>query len=305
MAFTPQAAGSATATLRVIDTSTTPLRAVTANLNGTAVTPPALSLSPSMQTFADAVAGADSADVTFTVMNTGGAPTGGLTVASSDATQFVLGTDNCTGRALAGAESCTVNVHFHPLSTGTKNAMLTVTAAPGGMATSALTGNGLTGAVLAIGPATHAFGSILAGTQPGTFNFTVSNTGGAASGALGAAALGAATDFAITADGCMGMVLMPGGNCTVTARFQPASVGSKMTTLTVMATPGGSDSATLSGIGQSSAALSAPATQDFGAVTVGGTASADIVVTNTGDTATSALSVTPPTGEYSVVTNGC
>ena len=34
-------------------------------------------------------------------------------MASSDATQFVLGTDNCTGRALAGAESCTVNVHFH------------------------------------------------------------------------------------------------------------------------------------------------------------------------------------------------
>lgn len=133
----------------------------------------------------------------------------------------------------------------------------------------------------------------------------MSNTGGAASGALGAAALGAATDFAITADGCMGMLLMPGGNCTATARFQPASVGSKMTTLTVMATPGGSDSATLTGIGQSAAALSAPATQDFGAVTVGGTASADIVITNTGDTVTSALSVTPPTGEYSVVSNGC
>ena len=83
VAFTPQAAGSATATLRVIDVGAT-TRTLTANLNGTAVTPPALSLTPSMQTFADAVAGADSADVTFTVMNTGGAPSGGLTVASSD-----------------------------------------------------------------------------------------------------------------------------------------------------------------------------------------------------------------------------
>ncbi len=304
VAFTPQAAGAASAILRVIDAGTT-VRTLTSNLSGTAVTPPALSLGPSMGTFADTVAGADSADVTFTVSNTGGGPTGGLTVTSSDATQFVLGTDNCSTRALAPSDSCTVNVRFHPLTTGTKNATLTVSGAPGGMATSALTGLGLTGAVLGIGPSSHDFGAVLAGAQSGTFNFTVSNSGGAASGALGAAALGSTTNFAITADGCMGMTLAPGANCTVTVRFQPASVGSKSTTLTVMASPGGMDSATVTGTGQSAAALSAPATQDFGTVTVNASTTANIVVTNTGDVVTSALTVTPPTGEYSVVTNGC
>ncbi len=294
VAFTPQAAGAASAILRVIDAGAT-VRTLSSNLSGTAVTPPALSLGPTMGTFVDTVAGANSADVTFTVSNTGGGPTGGLTVTSSDATQFVLGTDNCTSRTLAPSDSCTVNVRFHPLTTGTKNATLTVTATPGGMATAALTGLGLTGAVLAIGPSSHDFGAVLAGAQSGTFNFTVSNTGGAASGALGAAALGSATDFAITADGCMGMTLAPGANCTVTARFQPVSVGSKSTTVTVMASPGGMDSATVTGTGQSAAALSAPTTQDFGTVTVNASTTANIVVTNTGDVVTSALTVTPPT----------
>jgi hypothetical protein len=104
----------------------------------------------------------------------------------------------------------------------------------------------------------------------------------------------------------MGMTLAPGANCTIAVIFTPAAGGARQTSLTVMATPGGSDSATLSGTGQTSAAIAAsPTAEDFGTVVQGSNATATVTITNQGDVATSMLSTSLSGSEYAIVTNTC
>jgi virginiamycin B lyase len=79
--------------------------------------------------------------------------------------------------------------------------------------------------------------------------FTLANSGGQATGALTVTLAGAAA-FTASGDTCTGASLAPGGSCTVTVRFAPASVAPVSATLTAASTSlAATATATLTGTG--------------------------------------------------------
>jgi hypothetical protein len=144
LTFSPLAVGTRSATLDVALSSGS-VPAVALSGTGTASPlPPALSVSTAALSFANQVAGTQSASQNVTVANTGG---GTLTVISASLAgaapaDFALG-GNCTaGRALSTSQSCTASVRFAPAGPGAKSATLAI-ATSAGNASVALAGNAL------------------------------------------------------------------------------------------------------------------------------------------------------------------
>jgi hypothetical protein len=94
--------------------------------------PAALDLQPTSTIFGNVVIGTSSPVADFTVTNTGGAMTGSIDVFVSDsANYFVSG--SCQGAILAGGGTCDIMIIFTPTgSAGGRDALLTVSATPGG-----------------------------------------------------------------------------------------------------------------------------------------------------------------------------
>lgn len=86
---------------------------------------PDISVSPASHDFGTVGIQA-TATQTFSIANTGTGSliVGTLTVSGAD---FNLGTDNCSGRAVAPSSSCTVQVAFTPTAVGTRSATLSIT----------------------------------------------------------------------------------------------------------------------------------------------------------------------------------
>ena len=315
VAFAPTSAGMKTTNLSVVADGVD--GGATAALSGAAVEPPLVRVTPQNQDFGDVVIGESSPNFTFTVTNGGGAPTGALTAAlgGTDAAEFTIASDACSGATLAGGASCAVIVTFDPTTTGAKSATLDVSGTPGGSASANLTGNGLDQGALAINPSMHDFGSATVNTAGGTQVFTVTNGGGAAVGPLSTALAGAnPTNFTIVAGGnsCQGITLQAAGSCTIAVEFNPTAEGVRTADLNVTA-PGASTTASLTGTGTAVVTPAlfeiAPLSQAFGSVLVGGTSMAmQFTVTNTGGSASGVPSVTlagANLGDFAIAGNGC
>ncbi len=107
-------------------------------------------------------------------------------------------------------------------------------------------------ASLSVAPTDHNFGLYITGDPIGPgYPFTVSNTGGSASGSL---AVGLATanpeNWAIESDACSDVALPVGGSCVVQVGFRASGTGARSATLNVSASPGGAASAQLTGTTQ-------------------------------------------------------
>ncbi len=306
--FAPDAIGAKSASL---DVTGSPGGTTASSLGGTAIAPGALVITPSPRDFGSVVVGASSADVTFTVTNSGAAATGvpAIALAGGDAAHFAIASTGCTA-ALAGGATCDVKVHFTPTTAGAKNALLGAAATPGGMATATLTATGLAPAVLAIAPTPQDFGTVVLGSSSADVAFTVTNSGGVASGVPSVSLGGAnASELAITTNGCTAAVA-PGASCTVKVRFTPTGAGAKSATLDVSASPGGAASATLSGNALTPGQLSiSPPSAGFGSLLIGNvSASTSFTVTNSGGAATGVpvVSITgTDASQFEIVTNGC
>ncbi len=275
--------------------------------DGEVLTPAMLAMTPTTQEFGSVFMGAQSAEVRFDVSNGGGMAAGALTVAlaGADAAHFTISSDTCVGIPLGGAATCAVTLRFIPSSVGAKTAMLTVGGAPGGSVSATLTGTGLMPGALQIAPASHDFGNIVSGGQSTEQTFTVTNTGSGATG-VPSAALSDSSNFSITMNNCSA-ALAASATCTIKARFNPGSTGSKLSSLTVMATPGGAAPASLSGTGISQAALTiTPATQDLGSLVIG-TMSAPFAFTvrNTGASPSGMITPTLASTDFTIASNGC
>jgi hypothetical protein len=104
---------------------------------------------------------------------------------------------------------------------------------------------------LAWSPSGHDYGTIGAGTTAAQ-EFTLTNSGGSASGALTIALSGSGSAaFSITADACTGTALGKGKSCAVTVEYAPTTAGQSDTaTLTASGKkPSVSASVTLTGSG--------------------------------------------------------
>src|SRR5439155_22003655 len=112
--------------------------AVTASF---ALKPAVLALTPALQDFGAVTLGSQSADIDFTVSNTGSSTSGAPTTTLSDTTNYTLTSNACTGTLVVGA-SCKIKVRFTPMGvSGLKSATLGVSASPGGNASASLSGN--------------------------------------------------------------------------------------------------------------------------------------------------------------------
>ncbi len=300
------AAGARAATLTV---SGMPGGMATVMIAGTAVTGGALTLTPATGNFMSVTVGARSAAQAFTVTNTGGTATAGAVTVTSSSGDFAIVSNTC-GAALAPMGTCAVSVVFAPTTAGAATGSLTASGA--GSAVAALMGTGVSGAGLSITPKSNGFGSVALNQKSTSVDFTVTNTGGAATGALTTALGGsAASQFEIAGNNCNAS-LAAAATCIVTVRFAPTTnmPADKAATLTVSATPGGSVTADLQGAALLNPLLTwAPTANNFGGVVVGqASTDATFILTNGGMVDTGMVAITLAgvnAGDYEIGSNGC
>lgn len=120
--FSPTTVGSAKALLTVSDG----VVEATATLNGTAVSPPYVTLTPLASSFGTVILGQSSTPVTFTLTNSGGTATPVITI-TSPSTTFVVNSDLCSGTALPPNSACTFAVIFVPTVAAMVSANIVVT----------------------------------------------------------------------------------------------------------------------------------------------------------------------------------
>jgi hypothetical protein len=309
--YAPSASGVHMGTLQA---SASPGATATATIQGRAAAAASLRLLPTSQDFGTVVTGSSSPEVTFTLTNPGGVPTGTIshTFGGANAAEFSVRASTCAGAPLAGGANCEIVVRFNAASAGAKVATLDVT--DGTLnASSSLTATGAAPGAIVIEPSTRDFGSSAIGVATGGTTFTVRNTGGSATGALTVALAGTnPADFPVIegGDGCSGATLPAAGTCTIAVQFRPGASGARSATLRVQGTPGGTATAALSGNGESAAAIEVtPTAADFGSVATGSNSSnVAFTVRNTGGAASGIPSVAL-TGvqatQFNIVSNGC
>jgi hypothetical protein len=261
----------------------------------TVVNGPSLAITPNPGSFSASV-GSTGAAITFNLANIGGSVTGALTTAplgGANAADFAI-TDNKCVVPLAPLTTCAIQVVFKPTAVGARTATLTVTDATAGStpATATLNGTAIAGTALAITGAAN-LGSVTIGQAGTASTYTITNSGGTATGAL---LVAAGPQFTIGSDLCSGLSLAAAKTCTFTITFSPTSAGVQSAVLS--ASSGGTTLATLQiqGTGVPATVPAAltmtPPTLDFGTIgvgTVSGTKT--FTVTNTGATASGVLSV--------------
>lgn len=154
------------------------------------------------------------------------------------------------------------------------------------------------------------FGSVVTGTKSSPITLTVTNDGTAASSMIMPAALAAATtQFAITSDGCAGMMLAPNATCTVVVALDATTVGVAMDTLTLSAESGGTVSTQLTGTVVAPGTLAfSPSMHDYLGVSVGTAVDQEFTLTNGGVATSGTIKVFvtgSDAGSFTLVANQC
>ena len=313
VSFKPTSQGGKTANLVA---SASPGGSVMANLDGSGVAIGNLTINPGSQSFGTQTVGVAvvNNDKTFTITNGGGTASGALTVtaAGSDPGEFSKTADNCSGQMIAAAGTCTLTIRFAPLSSGSKSAHFDIVGNPGGSLQAAVSGIAVNAAAISVTPSVQNFGSVIVGGAPTSIVFTVTNTGGVTTGALANSISGDPVAFTIANSSCTGATLIGGGTCNITVNLNGVTAGAKNGSLDVTGAPGGSDSSLLSGqVNNPGSIVSAPGNIPFGPITVSASSAAQtITVTNTGGSATGALSTAlggANAADFNIVNggNGC
>ncbi|HEY4178816.1 MAG TPA: choice-of-anchor D domain-containing protein [Kofleriaceae bacterium] len=293
VSFHPATAGAKTASLTV---TANPGNTVTASLDGTGRNPGQLSISPTgNQNLGSSVVGtASTTTATFTVKNDGQTPTTALNVApgGTNAADFAVSANTCTA-ALQPSSTCSFTVTFTPAAVGSRSALFDVTATTGGTITAAVSGTGLAAAQLDITPALQPFGSVIVNQSSSDVTFTVKNIGGVPTSVVSHTITGDSTQFPLVSSDCTA-VLAPNATCSIIRHFTPTSAGAKQATITVTATTGGSDTATLLGDavppGQLNFIAPTPLPYNFADQTVGSASSPQtFTVRNDGGSASGVL----------------
>ena len=247
------------------------------------VIPPAmLTIDKTTQSFGDITVGKTSTTASFLVINAGGmaSSVATLTTGGANVGEFTIDTD--CGPALVPGARCHVTASITPTTAGAKNATFTLIAAQGGSVGGTLTANALTPGAVKILQSSGDCGSSIIGTQSTTSaTFTVQNSGASPTSALSVGM----SDAQFQATGCSGMTLAAGAMCTVTVKFTPSASGTQNASLTVAATTGGTDTASVVGVGLKPASLSVtPSSYTFTSVARGATGgTATFTVSNDGD----------------------
>ena len=242
---------------------------------------------------------------------------------TAPAAPFTIAGDTCSGNTLASQATCTVTVHFAPLTDGPHNDSFSI---PSNDPSSPKTVNvsGTASAVpvphIVVTPASLvSFGSVTQGSSSSPQTVTISNDGNA-SLSVTSIQLGGTnpTNFTLALGGsnpCPNLTptIASGNNCTVTVVFNPLSSGAKSATLTISSNDPSSATSTvnLSGAGLALPLPKigvAPNPVAFGAITSGISSSMTITVANSGNANLiigSIASGDPVSAPFSITADGC
>jgi hypothetical protein len=230
----------------------------------------ALTLTPTSQSFPNATVGSASSTLSSTLTNATDSAISLSYGTLSDISDFSVA-GNCPAIILSST-SCTLNFTFKPQSAGALSATYSIydlsnASSPLNVA---LTGTGTAPATpkASLTPAALTFGSVAIAHTGTAQTVTLANPGGAALAITSVGLSGTnAGDYSIAANTC-GTSLAAGASCTVTLNFTPAAVGTRAATLSVVDKVG-TQTASLTGTGIVHPIAIAPASFDFGQVTVG------------------------------------
>ena len=275
----------------------------------------AATLSPASLSWASVPLGNVGAPKSVTLTNGGSASItiSSVAIAGTNAADFSIASKTC-GSSLAAKASCTVTIHFKPLSTGTRTATLSFTdSASNNPQKAPLSGLGTAStAIVAASPSSLAFGSIYAGSSGRSLSTALSN-GTSTSVALTSMSIAGtnAADFAISSKTC-GPSLAAHASCTATIFFKTAAVGARTATLSFVDSASNSpQKVALSGTGIAPAGslTVSPSSISWAIVSVGvGGAPKSATLTNSGSAAVPissiALTSTDP-GDFSISKNTC
>jgi hypothetical protein len=294
VSFTPLAAGARVATLTV---AASPGGSVSATVSGTGSAIASLVITPPAFNFGSQLVNVSTTTASFTVQNTGNAPaaTLGTTVSGTNPGDFIIVGNTCSGVTLSPGQGCTLGVQFRPTASGARSASLDVSANGGVSTAASLSGTGIAPAQLSISPTSYVFLSEEVGSFGETRTFFITNSGQQSTGIVAISVTGAnAQDFLIPMNMCLQVILQPGQSCPVTIGFQPSAVGARTATLVATASPGGSASAALSGVGTSTTPVVtiSPTSSTLGSTVIGATSAPQLfTVRNGGGGVTGALSL--------------
>jgi hypothetical protein len=274
-------------------------------LSAISLAQPAITLSANSLSFTAQQVSTESVAQTITVTSTGNAPAifGQATI---NATSFAIISDTCSGQTLAVNATCSITLAFAPTAMGSQTGTLTIYAnTAGGQAQVSLSGTGTAAANITLNPLSLSFAATIVNQTAAAQTITVNNTGGTTATLQTPVVSG---DFFITANTCSAS-LPPSTSCTFAIAFTPTAAGTRTGSFSIADTSTGvtsTQTATLSGTGESPATDTlSTATLIFAAQQVG-TASAgqQVTMTNAGDVA---LTLQPPTVNSTdfTVTNGC
>jgi hypothetical protein len=209
----------------------------------------AYTLSTSALVFGNQALNLASSAKTITLISTGvtALPITSITIGGTSPGQFAQ-TNNC-GTSVAAGASCAIKVTFKPTSTGSKVAILSVTAGGGaGSKTASLSGTGVR-STFSVAPTALSFGNVARRATSTAKTVLISNTGGVVLPISSIDLAGTNPGQFARTNNCPALVAV-GGSCTASVVFKPRSKGVKSAILQV--TPGGGavpKSVSLSGTG--------------------------------------------------------
>lgn len=266
---------------------------------------PAVGLNFSSIDFSSVRVGDSSSTQTVTITNTGtGALTlGSLTISGSQASEFGIDVDNCSGQTLAVDVPCSVSIVFSPTAKDARSAQLNI---PSNAASSpdsvSLSGTGIQSEV-SISLSPPDFGEVRVGETSDALTVTINNTGTATKNV--SALTAAAAPFAQTDAGTCGAApfsVDAGTFCTLTYTFSPTEAveATQAFNLTSDA-ESGSGTFELSGRGVESVVSLSLDTLNFGLLPPGESAQQSLTITNNGEADLNLFEITDPGPPFAVV----
>ena len=255
---------------------------------GSPVTPP---LTGSAVGFGTVTTG-ESATKTATLTATEALTVTGLT---SNSGQYKVGAPSPTLPAhLVAGQSISVPITFSPSGAGLQNATLTATTSTGSESTISLSGSGrLPAAALGFSPPIVSFGGTAVGGHL-TESLTIRNDGGEPLTITGLKVPGA--PFGAVGAPAVGTRITGGGSLLVTLEFNPTELGAFEGHL-VIETSAGNAAVPLTGTASTAGHLQVSSEAlEYGAVTVGTSATQSFTIANTGGTTVTITKSKPPVG---------
>jgi hypothetical protein len=232
VAFSPNAAGTFTATLNVTDDAGNSPQ--TASVIGTGASP--VTLSASSLTFGTVLVGGSSTAKPVTLTNNQSVALTNISISINNPNYSQV---NTCGTSIAAGAKCTITVKFAPTTSGTQTGSVAISdSASGSPQTISLQGSGLLPVTLS--PATLAFGNQTVGSTSAAKVATVTNNQKVAL-TISSVTFGGADpgDFGQSVNTC-GNSLPANSKCTISITFTPQAKGARSATLNL------NDSATTS-----------------------------------------------------------